>query len=237
MSSTIRVAALALAAALSAACATTAPLRQAECAAPDAQLAVLIQQYQAMPAGACSGDTGLECARLRADIERLSMACPSHEPTLLTQAVLAYDDQEVEKAQQHLDRIFARPGSHPEAAVLRARVAIEQGNLPYAQRLLNEQLKLAPDRAEIHEALASVFFLTRRYAEAQGELGAADRLGAPRWRVAYHLGLIAEAEGRKEDAERLFTESAAAESGIGQPAPAARLRGLRAYDQPKLATP
>ena len=42
----------------------------------------------------------------------------------------------------------------------------------------------------------------------------AGALGAPRWRIAYHLGLIEETAGRSDEARRLYQE-AVRESGMG----------------------
>jgi hypothetical protein len=54
----------------------------------------------------------------------------------------------------------------------------------------------------------------------------AGMLGAPRWRIAYHLGLIEEASGRGDEASRLYAEALQGNPGW---APAdSRLKALRA---------
>ncbi|MGC4085263.1 MAG: hypothetical protein QM736_24870, partial [Vicinamibacterales bacterium] len=49
--------------------------------------------------------------------------------------MLAYDEGDAVRAQQYLDRLLARPEPAPDVAVLRARLAIDEGNLPFARRL------------------------------------------------------------------------------------------------------
>ena len=217
---------------LAGACATTSPLVRQECYNPDAQLASLLQPLEALRAKGCvAGDVqrgGLECERLRREIQRLAVMCPLHAPTLMANAVIAYDDQRRADAQQLLDQILAQPRSYPDAAVLRAQIAIEEGNVPFALRLLEERIRLAPDHSGLRETYAAALYLDGKLEEARGQLTMAGALGAPRWRVAYHLGLVEEASGRRDEASRHYSEAVAANPAFG-PAEA-RLRALRASD-------
>lgn len=202
-----------VAALLAGACASRYPpsrpvLRQ-ECLDPDAQLASVLKPYEELRAAGCTQ----ECASLRREIERLAVVCPTHAPTLMANAVLAYDDRRLEVAQQLLDQILGQGSSHPDAAVLRARIALEEGNLPFAGRLLRQQITLVPDHAGLHETLGGALFLSRQYAEATRVLSTAAALGAPKWRISYHLGLVDEAEGRLDDAARRYTEALAGNPG------------------------
>jgi len=52
----------------------------------------------------------------------------------------------------------------------------------------------------------------------------AEVLGAPRWRVAYHLGLIGEAAGALDQAQKLYRE--AVEKNPGWAPAQQRLNGL-----------
>lgn len=215
------------------ACATTSPLVHQECYDADAQLVAVLQPLEALRATGCAGGAGhvSECERLRHEIERLVLVCPGHVPTLMANAVIAYDEHQPVKSQQFLDQILADARSHPDAAVLRARIAIEEGSLPFARRLLKQQIRLAPDHAGLHETYGATLYLERQLPDAARELAAADALGAPRWRIAYHLGLVAEASGRVEEARRYYTEALAANPGW---APAqSRLKGLRVPDTPR----
>ena len=215
---------------MASACATTSPLLRQECYNADAQLASLLQPLEALRAKGC--DAGVvrrgpsECQRLQREIERLAVICQGHPPTLMATAVIAYDEHQPVKSQQFLDQILAQPRSHPEAAVLRARIAVEEGNVTFARRLLEQQIKLAPDHAGLHETYGATWYLDGHLPEARRELTVAGALGAPRWRIAYHLGLVEEASGQLELALRYYAEAVEANPGS---APAqSHLNALRA---------
>jgi predicted Zn-dependent protease len=212
------------------ACATSPVLRQ-QCYGPDAQLAKLLKPYEELRAKDCTVNGsvergGAECERLEGEIVRLGVVCSAHAPTLMANAVIAYGESRPAESQQMLDVILAQPRGYPDAAVLRARIAIEEGNVQFAQRLLAQQIKLVPDHSGLHETFAAALYLDGKMAEARGELTLAGLLGAPRWRIAYHLGLIEEALGLGGEASRLYAEALQGNPGW---APAdSRLRALRA---------
>ena len=215
------------------ACATTSPLVRQECYNPDAQLASFIQPLEDLRAKDCVllGDVqrgGLECLRLGREIQRLAVVCPQHVPTLMANAVIAYDEQRTAQSQQLLDQILAQPRSYPDAAILRAQVAIEEGNVPFALRLLEERIRLAPDHSGLHETYAAALYLDGKLPAAKGELTMAGALGAPRWRIAYHLGLVEEASGRRDEAVRYYSEAVEA-NPVFEPAKS-RLKALRAIN-------
>ena len=211
------------------ACATTSPLLRQQCYNADAQLASVLQPLEALRAKGC--DVGVlqrgtsECERLRRELERLVLVCPGHVPTLMANAVVAYDEHQPVKSQQFLDQILAQSRSYPDAAVLRARIAIEEGNVPFARRLLEQQIKLAPDHAGLHETYGAALYFRGELPEARRELTTAGALGALRWRIAYSLGLVEEASGRLDEARRYYSEALEANPGW---APAqSRLNALR----------
>ncbi len=214
---------------LTTACATVPPLARQECYNADAQLASVLQPYETLRAKGC--DAGVnqqasECERLRREIARLAVICPAHAPTLMANAVIAYDDKRPADAQQFLDQILAQPRSYPDAAVLRGQIAIEEGNVPFALRMLDQQIKLVPDHPGLHETYAAALYLNGRMADATTELTLAEALGAPRWRIAYHRGLIEEAAGRWDEAARYY--AAAVEGNPGFQPAESRLKALRA---------
>jgi len=224
-----RLSAAFAAAVLAGACASAPPLARQQCYNPDVQLANLLQPLEALQAKGCDPGIGAresECERLRREIARLAVVCPAHAPTLMANAVIAYDDKRPADAQQFLDLILSQPRSYPDAAALRGQLAIEEGNVPFALRLLADQLRLAPDHAGLHETHAAALYVSGNLADARSELTLAEALGAPRWRIAYHLGLIEEASGQRDEAMRYYTEAVAGNPAF-QPA-AARLRALRA---------
>ena len=206
------------------------PLAHQQCANADARLAATLPPLETLRAGGCTGINGSECARLQREVERLAVICPGHVPTLMANAVLAYDDRRAELSQQYLDQILAQPRNHPDAAALRARIAIEEGNLPFARRLLEQQIKLAPDHSGLRETYAAELYLDGKMPRAVEELTMAAALGAPGWRVAYHRGLIEEASGRLSEAGRYYAEALQGNPGW---APAqSRLKALRARETP-----
>lgn len=203
-------------------CAARGPFVRQQCIDPDQLLANVLRPLEELRAKGCTAD----CDRLRREIERLAVVCSAHTPTLMANAVLAFDERKPVLAQQYLDLILAQTGSHPEAAVLRARIAVEDGNMPFATRLLEQQIRLAPDYAALHETLGAAFYLQKQMREAERELNAAAKLGAPAWRIAYHLGLIDESEGRFDAAITRYQEALA--GNPGWPVAQSRLTALRA---------
>jgi tetratricopeptide (TPR) repeat protein len=144
----------------------------------------------------------------------------------MANAVIAYDEKRTVDAQQFLDLILGQGRTYPDAAVLRGEIAIEEGNVPYALRMLEEQIGLAPAHAGLRETHAAALYVDGRMAEARNELALAERLGAPRWRIAYHRGLIEEAAGRRDQAATYYMEAVTGNPSF-EPA-ASRLKALRA---------
>ena len=208
-------------------CATHSPLLHQQCYDADAQLAHVLQPFEAKRCGAGTTRAGAdECDRLEAEIARLAVVCPGHAPTLMANAVIAYDEHRPQESQQYLDQILSQPRPFPDAAVLRAQIALEEGNVPFARRLVEQQLMLVPDHAGLHEVRAATFFVDRRLDDARAELARAGALGAPRWRIAYHLGMIEELSGHPDEAARLYME--ALQGNPAFTAADSRLRALRA---------
>ena len=199
---TARSRALCLALTLLAGCATEGALTD-----PDRQLAARLDRWCAI-----EDDTGhaahaddhpgetLDRGHLRREIERLSLHFPGHVPTLLACALVSVDAGEPERAQAYLDRLFKLEPLHPDAAILRARLAERDGNLPLARRVLEQQLRAAPDHSGLHEALAGVLWQAGEAERARAHLARAEALGAPPWRMAYDRGLLAESLGDREAA-------------------------------------
>jgi tetratricopeptide (TPR) repeat protein len=217
-----------LVAVLGGGCAAQRPLIQQTCYNPDAQLAAVLEPYEKLRAEGCAEGPGRRgastCDRLRLELERLTLVCATHVPTLMANAVIAHDEGQLVKSQQLLDQIFAQPRRAPDAAVLRAQIAIEEGNLALARRLLAEQILLAPDHAGLREAYGAAMYLGGQLADARRELDIAARLGAPAWRIAYHLGLVEEAAGDLEAARRHYSE--AVKGRPDWPLPRARMTAI-----------
>lgn len=195
---------------------------------PDLQLRELWDAYRAgsLPATGERGSSTVITDRAQHAIEKLAVEYPRHVPTLFAVAAIAYEQREYEKASTYLDALFHVQPAHAEAGILRARIAIADGSLPSAERVLRQQIRYTPDDAELHEMLASVLFLAKDLKGAKGELDLADRLGAPEARVAFNLGLVAEAEGQDAAAAGYYDRALAAQPEF--PEANSRLAGLRA---------
>lgn len=173
---------------------------------PDERLESLVAAYDACKGGSAEDDGRLivDCDREWNAIERLSIEFPEHAPSLMANAVIAYDERSPQKSQRYLDALLAIESSYPEAAILRSRVAMDEGNLQLARRVLDMQVAYTPNHAGVREALSSVLYMSRDLEGAGTQLALAEKLGAPAWRVAFNRGLIAEAAGRPADAQRLY---------------------------------
>ncbi len=171
----------------------------------------------------------VDCQRVQREVDRLYAEFPNHERIIMANAVLQFEGGHLQNAQFLLDQLLAKPGSHPEAAILRARIAVMEGNTRLAATLLERQINLAPDYAELRETLASVHYLDGRYAQAHEALRLAVLLGAPVWRVDYHRGLLHEASQQMPEACQAYF-SAIRHRPDFRPA-VARLLGLS--DQPQ----
>lgn len=165
---------------------------------PDERLAALLDQVDRCKEGKSEDNDHfvVDCDRARTEVKYLSLEFPKHVPTLMANAVLAYDAREPVKAQGYLDALFQVQPDHAEAAILRSRISVEEGNLAAARELLQMQISYAPAHSGLREALSAVLYMERDHEGAFREINAAEKLGAPAWRVAYNRGLIAEASGK-----------------------------------------
>lgn len=177
------------------------------------------------PAG-CEFDGGQRCEILRQKILRLATDCPTNRDVLIANALLAFERRDFVRTQQLLDELSALGESLPEAIMLRARIALREGNAPFAIRLLAREIHRTGDHAGLRETYASALYLAAHWDEALAQLGIAKELGAPAWRIAYSQALILEAAARFEEARAAY-ELALRERPNWKPAES-RLRGLLA---------
>lgn len=216
-------------AALAASCSTPFEGYRQEQRGADERLAELValMDDQSEQGGAPGGEHDLaDSGRLLNELRRLNQDYPAHAPTLFALATKTYEAGQRERADAYLDQIFDLEPVHPEAGVLRAQLALRDGNLSAARRVLEQQIRYTPDHPGLREAHGSVLYFAGELEPARVELERARRLGAPPWRVAFNLGLIEEADGnvtlameRYQVATRLNTDF--------RPA-ASRLAGLEA---------
>lgn len=174
----------------------------------------------------------VDCQRVQREVDRLYTEFPEQERVIMANAVLHYEAGRYESAQFLLDQLLSQPGRHPEAAILRARISVAEGNLTGARILLQREIALSPEYADLRDALASVYYLEGNYIEAEKQLSIAGLLGAPEWRLVYHRGLLKEARGQHEAACNAYEMSVSQKPDF-RPA-RARLLGMIHYPECKL---
>lgn len=215
------------------ACGLIDPKRDDDVADPDRRLERYLEEYEQARLGELREkiyeeeehvlvDTGL----LRSRIDEMCFLFPHHAPSFMANAVLAYyDDKDRERAQVYLDQLLRLEPVHPQAAMLRARIACEEGNLPLGRTLLDEQIRLTPDHAGLRETSAMVHGLMNHPDAALEDLDLAERFGAPVWRIAYHRGLVYEDLGQHDAAAEQYAAALAANPAFAKAQ--SRLAALR----------
>jgi tetratricopeptide (TPR) repeat protein len=198
------------------ACTLFAPHARNDATNPDERLAILMDRLATARAEGPNNDANrseqtafLDAGQVRSDLARFTLEYPNHVESLMVNALLAYEAGEPEGAAAYLDRVLHLDDAHARAAALRGRIALEQGNPAFARKLLQRHVDRAPDDAELREAYAAALFYDGDHDGAERELATAQRLGAPRWRVLYNRGLMAEKSGEVERAKRMYSSSVA----------------------------
>lgn len=208
---------------LAAGCQLTQELQQ-DPRTHDERLRELVNELESVRAG--EGDNlGRRERVIRSELNRLYYEDPTHVDTAWVLGVLAADDRDPDRATFYLDTALAREPSHARAAEARVRIALELGNLEYANRVLETSMALSPDDPGLHEAKALALYLEQKWKESSDHLREAERLGAPLARVAFNRGLIAEARGNLSEAMSHY-RTAIEESGGVYPRAEQRLIGV-----------
>lgn len=204
----IRGSLLAVAAAvLFSACQTAAPPTCDTPKDPDVAICELRAAWQSAPgcqlysgAPCASGGETRSRAMVRRQAENLAFRYPDHIDTRMFCGILAYEAENPVDATRHLDHVLRIRPDTPEAAVLRARIAMEDGNTQYAVRVLEDMRSLRPDSYSVREGLASAYYMNEQHELAHEAIDSAERLGAPAWRISYNRGLLAELDGELPEA-------------------------------------
>lgn len=149
----------------------------------------------------------LDCGRILNELERLHSDFPDHARTMMTIAVLSYEVNRKDRAQLLLDQLLELNGPHPEAAILRARIAVEEGNRALADEVLMRQILLSPGNAELRSTLASVYYVSGDIPRARNILNVNGVDYREPWKLAYHNGLLAEAEKHWVQACALYLQA------------------------------
>jgi len=145
-------------------------------------------------------------------VERLATRHPSHVPSQVAAAALALERGQPQRAQGYVDRALKLEPGNVEARCLRVRIAVGDGSLDLARKLVDDGLRMRPDAAALYESSAWLHQLDGRHDDALRALDAASALGAPAWRVAYHRGLVQELRGDLNAAEACYRDALADKS-------------------------
>lgn len=157
------------------------------------------------------GQTG-EARRQLLDLVRDLPSHPYAPDALLLASELALEVGDLEAGRELLDRLLHSYGGHPRAdfarlnrAILRARA----GEAAVAEREIGEWISRAPFGPLVGRALTArgaALLAAGRPADARPQFEAAQRQGFENV-ARLGLGVVALAEGRWDDAERLLTEA------------------------------
>lgn len=145
-----------------------------------------------------------DCQRIQKEVERLYTENTLNPRIIMANATMNYEAGKRDKAQFLLDQVLDQYGAHPDAAVMRAHLAMEEGNAKFAIEMLERQIMLRPDHYGLREAQGAAYYLLGEFKRSRSVLGVAGRLGAPGWRLSYHHGLMCESEKKWEQACRLY---------------------------------
>lgn len=212
-------------------CASNSLGHRSEKCDPDERLAELVKKYDDCISGKAEEGSStnhilIDCDRAKNEIERLSLEFPRHSNVLLKCATIAYDSREIVKAERYCDQLLSVDPMLPEGAILKARISMENGNLPSAKRLMAAQVGYSPGHSMLRETYAAVLYMCGDLQAAETQLMTASRLGAPSWRIAFHRGLIAEARKDMAKAKQFYEDCLAANPGFRSAE--ARLAGMNA---------
>lgn len=141
------------------------------------------------------------------EVQRVALDFPNHGPTLVANAIVAYQGGEPEAAERFLDRALKRDPAHARAASLKGRIALEQGNVPFAKRFLEQKVELTPNSSDLRETFAAALLFGGDLAGSLEQLETAERLGAPLERVLFHRGLVALRQAKLDEARTHFRDA------------------------------
>lgn len=165
---------------------------------PDKQLQALLEKHHIKRAEGItcqrSPQQHVDCHTLASELGKLAITYPQHRDINFIAALVYFQSGRIVDSQLLLDKVLSKQDSLPEAAILRSKIAMQEGNMNLARTLLNRQLQRVPDHPELYASLAATYYLEGRYEKSQHLLQTADRLGAPAWRSSYHLALVHEAQ-------------------------------------------
>lgn len=194
----------------------------AEIEAPEREVTRLVEiELASIQAGEyCRQDPHSQFKGCDGALQRLTQLFtrfPDYERLQLALAVAYQARNKTREAQYYLDLLLNKDRPRPEAAILAARLAMEEGNTRRALSLLEAQKRLNPVHPGIHEALGAVYYLNHQPQNGFTALASAEQLGAPAWRVAYHRGLLYELTKNESAACEQYAKSYTLKRSFGLP--------------------
>lgn len=167
----------------------------AEFQEPNEQLESILSTYGVSPESGvlCQHSSGSnhDCRALASELRTLNASYPEHQEIGLISALVEYQSGRREQAQFVLDLLMAN-NLEPSVPVylLRAKIAMDEGNIALARDVIHKGLRHHPGNAEMYNHLAATFYLEGRYERADASLATADKLGLAPWKTNFLLGVL-----------------------------------------------
>lgn len=136
----------------------------------------------------------VDCFRLASELSGLYLKYPNSKRIMMASALVEFEIGNTSNSQQLLDLILSKRGAYPEAAILRSRIAMEEGNLTLARTIVKRQLNITPYNPYLYELQAAYYYVEGNYNEALQALTSAEHFTDRNWKISYHRGLIYEAK-------------------------------------------
>ncbi len=174
-------------------------------------------------------DDAVTTQRMQFAVEALATRHPNHVASQVAAATLAMDQGQHQRAQGYTDRALDLAPNNVVARCLKVRIAVRDGSLDLARKIVDDGLRMRPDAAALYESAAWIHQLDGRHDDALRALDAAAALEAPAWRICFHRGLVEEMRGHLDVAEKHYR--AAWKANPSSREARQRLAGLRARRQ------
>lgn len=136
----------------------------------------------------------VDCFRLASELRALYLEYPNNKRIMMASALVEFEIGNINTSQQLLDLILLKRGAYPEAAILRSRIAMEEGNLTLARKIVKRQLSFTPFNPYLYELQAAYYYMEGHYSDALQAITASERFVGTNWRISYHRGIIYEAQ-------------------------------------------